>query len=61
MEVSIINAYKLYVECTQENHTKPINHIRVKRQCFMEQGGDFGNGETNAAEGDLLQPAEKSA
>jgi hypothetical protein len=60
-EVSIVNGYVLYVECTQENHMKPINHIRFRRQCSMEHGGYFGNGETNPAEDILLQPAKKSA
>jgi hypothetical protein len=48
MEVSIINAYMLYAECTQENHKKPMNSIRFRKQCSMEQDGDFGNVETSS-------------
>jgi hypothetical protein len=53
MEVSIINVDILYVECTQENHTRPMNHIRFRKQRFMEHGGDLGNGEA--------KPAKKTA
>jgi hypothetical protein len=44
LEVSIINAYILYVECCKNSSSNPMSHIKFRRELVMAFVGDFCQG-----------------
>ena len=44
LEVSIINAYVLYVESCKNSNSNPMSHIKFKRELVMDLVGDFRQG-----------------
>ena len=44
LEVSVINAYVLYVESCKNSNSNPMSHIKFRRELVMALVGDFREG-----------------
>jgi hypothetical protein len=51
LEVSIINAYILYVESCKNSSSNPVSHINFRRELVMPLVGDFHQGGDTSTRG----------
>jgi hypothetical protein len=51
LEVSIINAYILYVESCKNSSSNPMSHIKFRRELVMALVGDFRQGGSASTRG----------